>query len=122
MSSLSIKIPLTFDPSDGFATIKNFNDLAKQHLKMLILTHPGERIMEPTYGVGARAYLFGNSNDETMVELQAKIKEQVSVYIPGITLRNVSVSDRDIDNNKISIKISYTIPELGFSDFVSVTI
>jgi len=122
MSSLSIKIPLTFDPSDGFATIKNFNDLAKQHLKMLILTHPGERIMEPTYGVGARAYLFGNSNDGAMIELQTKIREQINAYLPGIVLRNVSVSDRDIDNNKISIKISYTIPELGFSDFVSVTI
>jgi len=122
MSSLSIKIPLTFDPSDGFTTIKNFNDLAKQHLKMLILTHPGERIMEPTYGVGARAYLFNNSSDSTMINLQSKIKEQISIYIPGIALRDVSVFDRDVDNNKASIKISYTIPELGFSDFVSITI
>jgi len=122
MSSLSIKIPLKFDPSDGFATIKNFNDLAKQHLKMLILTNPGERNMVSGYGVGARRFLFSNFEADSFSELQALIKEQVSLYIPGIVLSGVSISNLDKDNNHAAIKISYTIPELGFSDFVSITI
>lgn len=122
MSSLSIKIPLTYDPSDGFTTIKNFNDLAKQHLKMLILTNPGERIMEPTYGVGAKRYLFDNFEMETMVILREKIFEQARRYIPSVKILDVDIVEENRESNSIKLSVRYAIPIIGISDFVSITI
>ena len=122
MSSLSIKIPLTYDPSDGFTTIKNFNELAKQHLKMLILTNPGERIMEPTYGVGAKRFLFDNQGMETMIILRETIIEQAKRYIPAVRILDIIFDDSQIDRNSFKLSIQYSIPQLGFSDFISITI
>ena len=60
MSSLSVKLPITRNTIDGFAMIKDFQTLVKQNFKMLVLTAPGERVMEPEFGVGLRNYLFEN--------------------------------------------------------------
>jgi len=54
-SGLSPKLPLTVSEVFGPYNLNtNFEDLAKQNLKMLILTIPGERIMDPNFGVGLR--------------------------------------------------------------------
>ena len=58
MAGFAPKLPLARDTGDGFALIKNFENMIKQNLKMLVLTSPGERIMIPDFGVGLRRYLF----------------------------------------------------------------
>ena len=60
MASYAVKLPLAQDSADGYAMIKRLKTLVKQNLKMLILTNPGERVMEPDYGVGIRQFLFEN--------------------------------------------------------------
>ena len=62
MSSLGVKLPLARDSSDGFGMIKNFKTMIKQNFKMLLLTNPGERVMEPDFGVGRKKFLFENSS------------------------------------------------------------
>ena len=122
MSSLTLRIPIEKDPVDGFQTIKSFNDLVKQNLKMLILTNPGERIMEPTYGVGARAYLFNNFNDGTIIALKTKITEQAGFYLPGVSILNIVTTGTNVDAGTIKLSIQYSIPQLGVSDSIDVTI
>mgnify|MGYP000439218146 FL=1 len=61
MAGLSPKLPLTKDPQDGYALNKEYVELVQQNLKMILLTAPGERIMEPEFGVGLRNYLFQNN-------------------------------------------------------------
>jgi len=122
MSSLTLKIPIEKDPIDGFQTIKSFNSLVKQNLKMLILTNPGERVMEPTYGVGARAYLFNNFNDGTITALKTKITEQAGFYLPAVVISNILTTEANIDAGTIKLSIEYSIPQLGVSDSIDVTI
>ena len=51
MAGFAPKLPLTQDSGDGFTLIKDFETMIRQNLKMLILTIPGERVMDPEYGV-----------------------------------------------------------------------
>ena len=60
MASLSVALPLQVDDSDGFVMNKSIGAVVKQNLKMLILTIPGERVMEPNFGAGIARYLFEN--------------------------------------------------------------
>ena len=60
MASIGVRLPLTLDSTDGFGMIKTIRDMIKQNLKMLVLTNPGERVMEPDFGVGISQFLFGN--------------------------------------------------------------
>ena len=65
MSGLSPRLPLSVSTEDGFTLVQDIRTLVKQNLKMLILTSPGERVMEPDYGVGMKNFLFENSNQNS---------------------------------------------------------
>lgn len=72
-SGLTLKLPVALDDLDGIKLIKNFPDLVEQNLKNLLLTLPGERIMDPAFGVGLAAYLFEQNDPITYAKIQAKI-------------------------------------------------
>ena len=61
MAGISPKLPLTRDKQDGYALNKTELDSIKQNVKMVVLTSPGERVMDPSFGVGIRKYLFETS-------------------------------------------------------------
>ena len=54
----SAALPLLKDPNDGFVMLKKLEDLAKQNLKMVLYTEPGERVIDSNFGVGIKKYLF----------------------------------------------------------------
>lgn len=87
---LSPKLPLQKDPADGYALNKDYVDLVKQNLKMLLLTAPGERIMEPEFGVGLRNYLFENNVNSTHSEIESRIRNQISFYMPFVEVVSVN--------------------------------
>ena len=122
MSSLSVKLPITRDSADGFTMIKDFRTLIRQNLKMLVLTAPGERIMEPTFGVGARRYLFENFNDTIYEEISANIRSQARKFIPAIGIRQINFNDNEANPNLLGISIVYTIPDIGVTDLLEFTI
>ena len=113
---LSVALPLAVSPTDGaYSVHKDLKSVARQSLKMLILTSPGERIMFPNFGVGMRRYLFEQNISGFGTQLKAKVAEQVTKYIPYIRLAAVQVINSK-DNNTINLQISYSIPSAGLSD------
>jgi phage baseplate assembly protein W len=90
MASFSVALPLTLDGTDGFRMIKEIRELVKQNLKMLILTSPGERIMEPDFGVGMKQFLFENFSEDVYAKIDSKIREQVRIYIPAVSILEVN--------------------------------
>ena len=59
---------LNKDSEDGFQLVKSLKQNIKQNLKMLLLTIPGERVMEPNFGVGLKTYLFSNFHQDIYFE------------------------------------------------------
>jgi hypothetical protein len=122
MASLSVKLPITKDSGDGFEMIKDFRTLIKQNFKMLLLTHPGERVMEPNFGVGIQTYIFDTFSTQTFNNIESKILEQISIYLPVITLKEVNFAEDQINYNKLHINIQYSIPSLNVEDLLEFTI
>ena len=122
MSSLSVKLPITRNIIDGFAMIKDFQTLVKQNFKMLVLTAPGERVMEPEFGVGLRNYLFENFNNSIFVDIDFAIREQATVFLPVVNILEINFDTSDPDNNVLGIKILYNLPDVGITDLLEFTI
>ena len=122
MSSLAIKLPLTRDDVDGFRTIKSFKKLIKQNLKMLILTNKGERVMIPDYGVGINRFLFENYSNATFAKIETEILEQVSLYMPIVSITELQFLPVRDSPNSVVTKIVYSIPDLGEQDLLQFTI
>jgi hypothetical protein len=102
--------------------IKKFPTLIRQNLKMLILTNPGERIMEPEFGVGLRTYLFQNFNEGTYAEIESKIRQQVAKYLPVVNIIGLSVDTAGQDSNQLGLSLKFSIPAIGATDLLQFTI
>ena len=122
MASFGVALPLRRSSSDGFVMIKNIGPLVRQNLKMLILTNPGERIMEPDFGVGIRNFLFQNFHSGTIAEIDSRIREQTKKFLPVITIIGISFDQSMIDSNRLGIAIKFTIPNIGATDLLQITI
>ena len=126
MAGLSPKLPLVRDPHAGYALTKNLKQVAAQNFKMLILTNPGERIMDVNFGVGILGYLFENNNQQTYDQIRSKIEEQPSRYLPYIQIRDITFSSSNIVNtdpsDSIVLRIVYFIKPLMTTEILELPI
>ena len=107
---LSVALPLALGKEDGpYALHKNVGSVAKQHIKMIVLTSPGERVMDPNFGVGIRNYLFEPATPVLETKIKNSIKQQVDTYLPFVKLLNVGIKI-DPDIGSLFLKIRYTVP------------
>ncbi len=111
MSGISVSLPITRDRQDGFEMLKDYNDVATQNLKMLVLTMPGERIMDPEFGVGARRFLFEQMTEETFERFKSILLQQQQKYLPYITIQDVKFSsaltNENVQENTLGLQIIY---------------
>ena len=122
MAGLAPKLPITQDSGDGYALLKTMRAAIKQNFKMLILTVPGERVMDPAYGVGMKTYLFGQFDQSTYSDIDLRIREQTKKYMPFVKIQRVSFDAADQDMNRLSVSIKYSIPRIGTTDLLQFTI
>jgi phage baseplate assembly protein W len=121
-SGLTLKLPAVLDDANGLKLITNFSDLVEQNLKNLLLTIPGERVMDPTFGVGLATYLFEPNDPITYADIQAKIQQQVQKYMPFVQINNImftssatspdgamATAGTSTDPNYVGLSITYTI-------------
>tara|TARA_A100001391_G_C4868292_1_gene224549 strand:+ start:40 stop:441 length:402 start_codon:yes stop_codon:yes gene_type:complete len=133
MPGISPKLPLSLDPVDGYRLNKNLKQVIQQNLKMLVLTAPGERIMIPEFGVGLRNYLFRNATNHTFMEIENRIMQQASYYMPGININKVEFRTERRDEasmviegtsptNYLQIRIIYDVPSLFISNALTINL
>ena len=122
MASLAPRLPLTIDSGDGYTSIKSLKALVKQNFKMLILTNPGERVMEPEFGVGIKQFLFENYQSDVYARIDNAIREQASTYMPIVQITNIQFGTGGLDDNSLGIRIEYNIPDIAARDLLQFTI
>lgn len=100
--------------------INEIRDLAKQNLKTIILTLPGERTWNPDFGVGAKKALFEHKS-KVYTYLNNGIRQQVAKYAPYITINNILFNSDD-DFNSATLTINFTITAYSITDILEVSI
>ena len=112
-SKISPKLPLSLDENGGFVANKELVEAVKQNVKMLLLTIPGERIMDPEFGVGLKAYLFEMNSPSTYSSIRSKINEQIDRYMPFIQIDDLDIFQPDEltpgSENSVQVIFSYRI-------------
>lgn len=125
MSGFSVALPIIYSDADGpYSLNKDLLSVVKQNLKMLILTNPGERVMDTDFGVGAKKLLFENFSQAEFGRIQSVISDQVARYLPFVIVNDITILTKEnnlaIDDNAISITISYFVPNLNKSDSLNI--
>ena len=85
---------------------------------MLVLTNPGERVMEPDFGVGIKLFLFQNFSEDTFSQIDSKIREQAAIYLPVISIQDVSFFSEQLDSSILRIQLKYSIPDIAANELL----
>ena len=123
MPGYSPKLPLSVDSIDGIVSLtKNHAEVAKQNFKMLMLTNPGERMMDLDFGVGLKRYLFEPDAYGTRENIEERIISQTEKYLPYIIINKIEINDDEDFFNKLDIRITYHVSGLSISDILLITL
>tara|TARA_Y100001938_G_C8072762_1_gene424127 strand:- start:728 stop:1117 length:390 start_codon:yes stop_codon:yes gene_type:complete len=125
MSGISPKLPLERDEQDGFSLNKTVIEAVKQNLKMLVLTSPGERVMDPDFGCGIRRLLFEPATFDVKGQVESRIKSQVSRYLPFVNIIDVHFIDEGdpiSSGAAVTIQIRYTVSTLSNVNILAISV
>jgi phage baseplate assembly protein W len=127
--SLSVSLPVnklkTSMSADGYEMIYGYEDLVKQNFRNVLLTAPGEKLMDKNFGVGLRMYLFENDSADLRRTLNDRIRKQVKTYINYVKILDLAFSN-EIDSfsaipwgeNFLRIKIAYYVDAVQAQDTI----
>jgi phage baseplate assembly protein W len=109
---LGIGINRSSDSNGIFAVNYTTLSQAKDNLINLILTHKGERLMQPEFGCDVWKTLFEpleNALIETTIE--NSIVDAVSQWLPYLNIDEIiyDYDSNDIDNNRIGLDIKFSL-------------
>tara|TARA_Y100000034_G_C6804563_1_gene361153 strand:+ start:190 stop:624 length:435 start_codon:yes stop_codon:yes gene_type:complete len=84
-------------------------DAVKTNIKMLLKTEKGERLMQPNLGISLKRFLFEQMTQETFNNIQTEIIDTFDFWLPFVEIRNIEVSNKNIDSNSIVIDLAFNI-------------
>ena len=125
MAGISPKLPLQRDEQDGFTLNKTILEAVRQNIKMLILTSPGERVMDPDFGCGIRRLLFENTNTGVYGEIESRIRKQVSRYLSFVNILDVDFVKEGDPNSSgagVTVKLRYTVSSLSDVNILAISV
>lgn len=125
-SGLTPRLPLIKGNSFDYELISSYQELVRQNLKNILLTNPGERIMDVNFGVGLNSFLFEQDNQILYSKITGKISEQVSKYLPYVKINDVvfnsNFNNPNLDKNFLSVKVLYRVIPLNSNASIEITL
>lgn len=89
--SVEISIPFRLDISGRIAQTQDPDAQANQHVMSLVSTTPGERVMQPDYGVNLQDYVFDSGDFSAEAALiQNDVSVAMAKWEPTLTLNGVA--------------------------------
>lgn len=90
-------------------------DAIKNSIKNIFYTAPGNKILNPTFGLDLRRFVFEPATLDTGYELQRAVYINLGNLEPRIVLQDVSVIV-DEDNNEFDVTIVFSVPTLNIDN------
>jgi len=97
----------------GFFAGTNGAQTTMSGLKQLLLTSPGERVMNPTFGTSLRRSVFEPFTSDLMASLKSEISFAIGKYHPEVEILNLQMSwdshPRNRGRHKIFVQLKFQI-------------
>tara|TARA_R110000796_G_scaffold107035_3_gene217702 strand:+ start:150 stop:557 length:408 start_codon:yes stop_codon:yes gene_type:complete len=112
---VAIGIDLPLNGPVAFVPNYQTKDSIRNNLINYLLTNPGERILNPTFGGGLRTYIFTQIETDKFEFIRDDLQDKIGSNFPDIKLNNVEVL-QSVNENTIQILIDYSIPNTNVND------
>ncbi len=100
-----------FPPSFGDSEARMVDDEADIHDSLLILfgTQPGERVLQPTYGLDLTPLLFEPLSTTLTTLLKDRITTSLLVFEPRIRVLDLVIDDSQALEGVLQIRLAYSV-------------
>jgi phage baseplate assembly protein W len=112
---VAIGVNIPFSTPGVFQPNYQTRDAIKNNLINYFLTNPGERIENPLFGAGLRAYIFKAISTQSFDFIKEDIQEKIRQNFPDVEVNEVEIL-KTTSENTIQINITYSIPNTGIND------
>ena len=106
-----IKYPFTIQNLNNIFMDLNTNpdDKLLSEILHVILTPKGQRIRMPNFGTNLIKYIFEPNDQSSWDNVKNEITNSVSTFVPNAKLVNIDVLQDEADDNRILLKIEYSV-------------
>ncbi len=119
--SAALGFSLPFSGRAVFNPTYTTKEVIRTNLVNWLLTNKGERVMQPLFGANLRDFIGEGINDGTNSAITTRIKDNVTLQFPEITIKNINF-DNQPDTNTINLFINYIISNIGVEDEINIAI
>ena len=112
---VAIGVNLPFSEPGVFTPNYQTRDAVKNNLINYLLTNPGERLENPTFGAGLREYIFNAINSENFDFIKENLQDKIDQNFDNVEILSIDVG-RNVNENTINVSINYKIPNTGIND------
>jgi|TARA_A100001515_G_C4568300_1_gene208888 phage baseplate assembly protein W len=112
---VAIGVNLPFSEPGVFTPNFQTRDAVKNNLINYLLTNPGERLENPTFGAGLREYIFNAINSENFDFIKENLQDKIDQNFDNVEILSIDVG-RNVNENTINVSINYKIPNTGIND------
>lgn len=126
---IGVSFPLRSGASGYFEQTTDTFTAYRMNIINLLRTRPGERRINPTFGCRLWFLVFEPNDDFIPKKIENVIREDISQWIPGVTVNSVQVKYQDTDSTvdfrdiyKLYIIVSFTVNSINESDAVELTL
>ena len=110
MSTANVAFPYGLDGRGRTATA-SYADHVEQMLLLLLLTRPGERVNQPTFGCGLLDQVFAPNSPEIAAALNVTIAAAISLWLHDVlAVTSLDVSSHD---SQLTVNIGYIVLATG---------
>jgi phage baseplate assembly protein W len=118
-ASVAVGVNLPFSGPAVFISNYQTKDAIKNNLINFFLTNPGERVLNPTFGGGLRAFLFEQITLDNLNFLREDINEKLVLYFPDVIVEDLIVTGNP-DQNTINVTLKYSVINTSIYDTLEI--
>ena len=112
--NIGIDLPFRRGNVEGwFASTSTTIDAIKNNIKNLLLTHQGERVMQPNIGLNLRNVLFEQFTEDLKLQVENDILDTFEYWLPFVLVRDLKVgmtpNPNDATKNRLDITVLFNI-------------
>ena len=117
--SAAVGVNLPFSSPKVFKPNYTTAEATRYNLLNYLLTNPGERPLNPSFGGGLRAFIFEQIVDDNLNFLKEEVEEKLKLYFSNIQVDKLEILQQS-NNNTISVSLNYSIKNTNINDTVEI--
>ena len=105
--NVGIGFPMDYTDTQGFfRKTKTVLEQSRHNLRNLLLTTPGERIMQPNFGSQLKSIVFEQGQDIPN-RVEEVVRSTTDTFLPYINIINVFTVQ---EKNEVNVQIEFSVP------------